>query len=117
MLALTGIILWTVLGFIGQFIFGMRFVVQWIATEQKKKSVVPVAFWHLSILGTIILLIYSIHKRDVVFIAGFSLNMLIYSRNLYFIYRKPDAQRPEDASLTTDHSNIAESDNPRNDKP
>jgi len=90
MLALTdtSVLFWTALGFAGQFIFGMRFVIQWIATERKKKSVVPVMFWYLSIVGTIILLIYSIHKMDVVFIAGFSLNMLIYSRNLYFIHRR-----------------------------
>jgi len=88
MLALTSTVLWTALGFTGQFIFGLRFVVQWIASERRKRSVVPVLFWHLSILGTIILLTYSIHKMDFVFIAGFSLNMLIYSRNLYFIYRR-----------------------------
>jgi len=88
MLALTSTVLWTALGFTGQFIFGLRFVVQWIASERRKRSVVPVVFWHLSILGTIILLAYSIHKMDFVFIAGFSLNMLIYSRNLYFIYRR-----------------------------
>ena len=100
MLTLTSAVLWTALGFAGQFVFGMRFVVQWIATERRKKSVVPVAFWYLSIVGTIILLIYSIHKMDFVFIAGFSLNMLIYSRNLYFIHfihfihRRPRTHAP-----------------------
>lgn len=81
----TSTILWTTLGFVGQFIFGLRFVIQWIASERRKKSVVPVAFWHLSLAGTVLLLIYSIHKMDFVFIAGFSLNILIYCRNLYFI--------------------------------
>jgi len=89
MLALTTTVFWTAVGFTGQVIFGLRFVVQWIATERKKKSVVPVVFWHLSVAGTIILLAYSIHRMDPVFIAGFSLNMVIYLRNLYFIYRRP----------------------------
>jgi len=82
--------IWIALGFVGQVIFGMRFLVQWIATERRRKSVIPVAFWYLSLAGTIILLTYSIHKRDIVFIAGFSLNMLIYCRNLYFIHRSPE---------------------------
>jgi lipid-A-disaccharide synthase-like uncharacterized protein len=81
--------LWLVVGFVGQFVFGSRFVVQWIATERQRRSVVPVAFWYLSLAGTIILLIYSIHRVDWVFIAGFSLNMVIYLRNLYFIHQKP----------------------------
>ena len=79
------------MGFVGQVIFGLRFVVQWIATERKKKSVIPVAFWYLSLAGTIVLLVYSIYRVDPVFIAGFSLNMIIYLRNLYFIrlHKKP----------------------------
>jgi len=83
---------WDMAGFGGQFFFLSRFVVQWIATERKKRSVVPVAFWYLSLLGSIILLVYSIHLKNPVFIAGFSLNMIIYLRNLYFIHRRPAAQ-------------------------
>jgi len=78
---------WLVLGFIGQGVFGTRFVVQWIATELKKRSVVPVAFWYLSLVGTVLLLAYSIHLKNPVFILGFSLNMVIYLRNLYFIHK------------------------------
>ena len=88
--------LWTAIGFVGQVAFGLRFVVQWIATERKRRSVVPVAFWHLSVVGTIILLAYSIHKMDPVFIAGFSLNMVIYARNLYFIYMGPGREQRAD---------------------
>ncbi|MFP3937526.1 MAG: lipid-A-disaccharide synthase N-terminal domain-containing protein [Phycisphaerae bacterium] len=80
---------WLIVGFIGQFIFGLRFVVQWIATERAKRSVVPVAFWYLSLLGTVITLTYAIYRLDPVFIASFSLNLIIYVRNLYFIHRKP----------------------------
>lgn len=84
---------WMAIGFVGQFIFGMRFVVQWIATERRKRSVVPVMFWYLSLAGTLVLLTYSIYRVDPVFIAGFSLNMIIYLRNLYFIRR--EAERKE----------------------
>ena len=83
-----GASLWMGIGFVGQAVFGTRFIVQWIATERKRRSVVPVSFWYLSLLGSVLLLAYSIYRRDAVFIAGFSLNMVIYLRNLYFIYRK-----------------------------
>jgi len=83
---------WLAVGFVGQFVFGLRFVVQWIATERRKKSVIPLAFWYLSLAGTIVLLAYSIWRLDPVFIAGFSLNMIIYLRNLYFIHIHPRKQ-------------------------
>lgn len=83
-----GATLWMGIGFAGQAIFGARFIVQWIATEQKRRSVVPVAFWYLSLLGSVLLLAYSIYKQDAVFIAGFSLNLMVYLRNLYFIRRR-----------------------------
>jgi len=89
---------WTAVGFIGQTIFGMRFVIQWLASERARRSVVPVSFWHLSLVGTIILLAYSIYRIDPVFIAGFSLNLVIYLRNLYFIYRKPPVQSAQAAA-------------------
>lgn len=80
---------WLVLGFLGQTVFGLRFVVQWIASERAKKSVVPLSFWYLSLVGSITLLTYAIYRVDWVFIAGFSLNMIIYVRNLYFIHVHP----------------------------
>ena len=94
MKALTPQNVWMALGFAGQVIFGLRFVVQWIATERQKRSVIPLAFWYLSLVGTIILLAYSIYRLDPVFIAGFSLNIIIYLRNLYFIHlhRHPATQ-------------------------
>ena len=88
---LIGSDLWILIGLFGQFIFFMRFVVQWIATERAKRSVVPVAFWYLSLAGTVITLSYAIYRRDPVFIPAFSLNMLIYFRNLHFIHRRPAA--------------------------
>ena len=83
--------LWLFIGFLGQFLFFMRFLVQWIASERRKKSVIPVAFWYFSICGGIIILSYAIYRKDPVFIVGQSLGVFIYARNLYFIYRKKEA--------------------------
>ena len=71
-----------ILGFIGQFFFSMRFVVQWIASEKHKKSVVPLSFWIFSVLGSSLLLIYAIYRKDPVFILGQAPNLLIYFRNI-----------------------------------
>jgi lipid-A-disaccharide synthase-like uncharacterized protein len=76
---------WVVLGFVGQAFFTMRFLVQWIATERARQSVMPVAFWFFSIGGGVLLLIYALYRRDPVFIAGQALGLLVYVRNLYFI--------------------------------
>ncbi len=78
---------WGIVGFTGQAVFGSRFILQWIASEYKKKSHVPRAFWYLSLVGSLILLTYSIHKQDPVFILGFSLNTFIYIRNIHLIYK------------------------------
>ena len=82
-------IIWVCIGFVGTAIFGMRFVIQWIASERRKRAYIPVVFWYLSICGSAVLLAYSIYRRDPVFIAGQSLNMIIYFRNIYLIaFRK-----------------------------
>ena len=78
---------WLAIGFAGQLMFMARFMVQWIASEREKRSVIPVAFWYISLAGSLVLLSYAIHKRDPVFILGLSLNSLIYVRNLWLIYR------------------------------
>jgi len=79
---------WLTLGFGGQILFFLRFFVQWIATERKKESVVPISFWYFSIGGAVLLLAYAIHRKDPVFILGQSMGIFIYGRNLYFIYKK-----------------------------
>jgi len=78
---------WLILGFFGQFLFFMRFLVQWIASEIKKKSVIPISFWYFSLGGSLVLLIYAIHRNDPVFILGQSLGFIIYTRNLVLISR------------------------------
>jgi lipid-A-disaccharide synthase-like uncharacterized protein len=78
---------WTTIGFMGQFTFGGRFILQWLVSEYKKKSYIPIAFWYLSLVGSIILLVYSVHRVEPVFVLGFSLNAIIYIRNLHLIYK------------------------------
>ena len=75
---------WVILGLVAQFMFMMRFVVQWLASEKARKSVLPVAFWFFSVGGGVLLLVYAIQRQDPVFIAGQSLGLLIYCRNLWF---------------------------------
>ncbi len=78
---------WLAVGFAGQAMFTMRFVVQWIASERKKQSTIPLAFWYFSLMGGLILFSYALYRRDPVFILGQSFGIFIYLRNLYFIYR------------------------------
>lgn len=82
---------WILLGFFAQFCFTMRFVVQWIASERARRSVVPVAFWFFSLFGGALLLVYAIHRQDPVFIAGQGLGLLIYVRNLSLIFNERKA--------------------------
>lgn len=76
---------WVVIGLAGQLMFTARFIVQWLASEKARKSVVPVAFWYFSIAGGTILLAYAIYRRDPVFVLGQSMGVFIYLRNLYLI--------------------------------
>jgi len=82
-------LVWLIVGFTGQFLFFLRFFLQWLVSEKKKESVIPVSFWYFSISGGIMLLVYAIYRKDPVFILGQSLGVFIYARNLYFIRRKP----------------------------
>ena len=78
---------WQVIGFIGQIMFSLRFIVQWLVSEKNKKSIMPVSFWYFSLFGSVSLLSYAIYQQDPVFITGQSFGMLVYLRNLYFIKR------------------------------
>jgi lipid-A-disaccharide synthase-like uncharacterized protein len=79
--------IWLVIGFLGQGVFFMRWVVQWIASERSARSRVPTAFWYMSLIGGLITLAYAIYRRDPVFIAGQSVGAFVYLRNLMLIYR------------------------------
>jgi len=80
------------LGYAGQALFTMRFVVQWIATERARRSVIPVAFWFFSIGGGLLLFVYALYIRDPVFILGQGLGLFVYLRNLYFVYHEKAAR-------------------------
>lgn len=82
---------WLAIGFFGQGIFFMRWVVQWLASERSAKSHVPVAFWYMSLLGGLITLAYAIYRQDPVFIAGQSVGAVVYLRNLILIRRQPSS--------------------------
>ncbi|MFG1212223.1 lipid-A-disaccharide synthase N-terminal domain-containing protein [Xanthobacter sp. 126] len=84
---------WVALGLVAQFMFTMRFVVQWIASERAQRSVIPFAFWTFSLGGGSLLLVYAIYRKDPVFIAGQALSTFIYIRNLQFALRERRANR------------------------
>ena len=81
---------WTLFGFFAQFIFLMRFAVQWFHSERHKRSIIPMSFWYLSIVGAILILIYAIRRGDPVFIVGQFFALIIYVRNI--ILRKKSDQ-------------------------
>ncbi|QLQ19884.1 MAG: lipid-A-disaccharide synthase N-terminal domain-containing protein [Exiguobacterium profundum] len=82
----TAELLWVLFGFAAQLMFTGRFLLQWLASEKQRKSVVPVAFWYFSLAGGVMLLMYAIHRRDPVIILGQAVGVLIYLRNLMLIY-------------------------------
>ncbi|HOP46047.1 MAG TPA: lipid-A-disaccharide synthase N-terminal domain-containing protein [Desulfobacteraceae bacterium] len=87
---------WLIVGFAGQAMFSMRFIIQWLKSERMKKSVIPIAFWYFSVAGGAALLLYAIHRKDPVFIVGQGAGLFIYARNLYFIFMdKKKAQTVE----------------------
>jgi lipid-A-disaccharide synthase-like uncharacterized protein len=82
---------WLGVGLLGQALFSARFLVQWIASERRKESVVPVHFWYFSLGGGVTLLAYAVYRLDPVFIIGQLSGLFVYARNLYFIHRRPGA--------------------------
>ena len=82
---------WLALGLVGQVLFSSRFLIQWIASERRKASVVPTAFWWFSIGGGACLLAYAIHRDDPVFILGQSGGLVVYFRNLVLLRRQKKA--------------------------
>jgi len=86
MMSLIGIEkIWLLIGFLGQGLFSARFLVQWIASEKARRSVIPAAFWFFSIAGGLTLLAYAIYRQDPVFIVGQAAGLVIYARNVYFV--------------------------------
>ena len=81
-------IFFLIIGFLGQGLFASRFIVQWIYSEKKGESAIPIVFWYLSIFGGLGLLIYAVSRKDPVIITGQVFGILIYTRNLILIYKK-----------------------------
>ena len=81
-------IIFLVIGFTGQGLFASRFIFQWIYSEKKGESSIPLIFWYLSIFGGLMLLIYAISRKDPVIITGQLFGIIVYLRNLILIYRK-----------------------------
>jgi lipid-A-disaccharide synthase-like uncharacterized protein len=88
--------IWIAIGFLGQGLFFGRWVVQWIASEKKAASEVPVSFWYMSLIGGLITLAYAIYRKDPVFIAGQSVGSVVYIRNLMLIRRTDHSKSQTD---------------------
>ena len=84
---------WLGVGFLAQLMFSMRFIVQWIASERARRSIVPETFWYFSMVGGAMLFAYAIYRLDPVFMLGQGMGLVIYSRNIYFIraHRRSEA--------------------------
>lgn len=109
--AISGIITWffpdgidaaeallLVVGLVAQAMFSARFLVQWVVSEKKRESVIPLAFWYLSLCGGMMLFCYAVLRKDPVIMLGQGTGIFIYSRNLFLIYRK----RRADAAATAE---------------
>ncbi len=92
-------VIWLAVGFAAQLMFAMRFIVQWFYTERARRSVMPDSFWYFSLAGGIMLLVYAIYRLDPVFILGQALGLIVYSRNLYFIWHHKRLSKTELANL------------------
>ena len=88
---IVGVDWWVLLGLVAQAMFTMRFLVQWIASERAGHSVIPLAFWFFSIGGGLLLLVYALIRKDLVFIVGQVFGLGVYSRNIYFVMRDRNA--------------------------
>jgi lipid-A-disaccharide synthase-like uncharacterized protein len=86
---------WVLFGLAAQFVYFLRFIIQWMQSEKEKQVVVPVSFWYLSILGTAMILVYSFHIKDVVFILSSILSFFIYFRNLNIHFKHPPVAEEE----------------------
>lgn len=84
---MTDTTIWLTIGFLGQFLFSARFMVQWIISERNRKSLIPYSFWWFSIGGGTLLLAYAVWRSDPVYILGQSLGLVVYVRNLVLIRR------------------------------
>jgi lipid-A-disaccharide synthase-like uncharacterized protein len=88
---------WAILtfGFMGQALFSVRFIIQWIASERAHRSVMPVLFWYFSLAGGLTLFIYATYREDPVFMLGQGMGLVVYARNLLLIRRERRTMKPQ----------------------
>jgi lipid-A-disaccharide synthase-like uncharacterized protein len=79
--------MWVGIGFVGQSLFFSRWLLQWVVSERKAESQIPVSFWYMSLIGSVIVLAYAVHKMDPVFIVGQGVGTLVYVRNIMLVHR------------------------------
>jgi lipid-A-disaccharide synthase-like uncharacterized protein len=79
-------LIWIGIGLIAQLMFSRRLLVQWVATEKARASIIPESFWYFSFSGGVMLFAYACYRVDPVFILGQATGLVIYTRNLYFIW-------------------------------
>lgn len=78
---------WNAVGFLAQFVFGIRFIIQWLKSEQEGRSVVPIMFWYCSLIGGGMNLVYVVHLGAWPLVLGATVPLPIYARNIWLIYR------------------------------
>jgi len=93
-------LIWLGVGFAAQLMFSMRFIVQWIASERARKSIVPETFWYFSLAGGLMLCIYAIYRMDPVFMLGQAMGLVIYSRNIYLIWQNKKLEAELSAGMS-----------------
>lgn len=95
-------LIWLTVGLLAQLMFSMRFIVQWIASERARRSIVPEIFWYFSFAGGCMLFAYAIYRMDPVFILGQGTGLLIYARNIHFIWQHKGATTEDNADSGSD---------------
>ena len=85
-------LIWVLIGTLGQLVFFSRWIVQWLSSEKKQSSVIPVAFWWFSLIGGFITLIYAKHIGSFPFMLAQAVGLVVYSRNLILIYRRKNEE-------------------------
>jgi lipid-A-disaccharide synthase-like uncharacterized protein len=112
--------LWLIIGFAGQALFTARFLVQWVASERKRDSVVPVAFWWLSLLGGLTILSYASYRQDPVIIVGQGMGLVVYARNLMLVgsarRRAARRRRRSEPVESTSEAHVAHAHRPHRDR-
>ena len=94
----TGEAILLTVGLVAQAMFSARFLVQWVVSEKRRESVIPLSFWYLSLAGGLMLFCYAVMRKDPVIMLGQGTGIFIYTRNLFLIFRKRRTDAAEAAA-------------------